>query len=320
MVLDQPSDEPGSSRGDVTSIRTESSILAPDLQLDCLETDDDDDDDDDEDVVHTTAQPQSTLFPCTESISVDSSDTATTSADSGEDGPSTAPPRVIRPHQRVRSASTSDTGHLPKIRRLNSHRDPFGHHNSVFSNNLYMPHALLLRRQQLQREIHRRSIIPTRDNGELDLPLSLARHRILVNNTGAIGSHFNRLLQLVGMRGLNMGLRQDVIEQHTSTSKYLAEDVADKEEDREKCTICLVNFEGNIEIRTLGCKHLFHTNCVDRWLRSNKQCPMCRLQVDSHSPLSIDPNVADAPSEGNVAEAGDNTLSRQSPPSSPSSS
>lgn len=293
-------------------------LSAPDLQLDCLEDDDNEDgddeeeDDDDEDGQPTNNDQHRRI--CAESfLESGSSDAATTSTDSGEDGPSTAQPSPAGRPQRFRSASTSDTAPpQPKIRRLNSHRDPFGHANDVLSNNapssnsLYVPHVLLLRRQQLQRELHRRFRTYTRDENdgsELELPLSysLARHRLLVSHNGrGIESRLNMLLQLIGVRGLNTGLRQEVIEQHTTTSKYLSEDVADKEEDREKCTICLANFEVDIEIRTLNCKHCFHTNCVDRWLKCNKQCPMCRIHVDAATNaktiLSTAPSAENPPS------------------------
>ena len=28
--------------------------------------------------------------------------------------------------------------------------------------------------------------------------------------------------------------------------------------------------------KTLNCNHDFHANCVNRWLRSNDTCPLCR--------------------------------------------
>ena len=161
---------------------------------------------------------------------------------------------------------------------------------------------MLLRRQQIQRELQRRfrTVQDVDDGAELELPLTYAmpRHRMLLNNTGMrVESQFNRLLQLVGMRGLPGGVRQEVIDQHTTTSKYKEEDVAEKEEDREKCTICLVNFEVDIEIRTLSCKHCFHTECVDRWLKSNwiKGCPICRLNIDANANTKTAPENPPVP-------------------------
>jgi HRD ubiquitin ligase complex, ER membrane component len=28
--------------------------------------------------------------------------------------------------------------------------------------------------------------------------------------------------------------------------------------------------------------HLFHVECVDQWLSSNKRCPICRVDIETH--------------------------------------
>ncbi|VDP01157.1 unnamed protein product [Soboliphyme baturini] len=57
--------------------------------------------------------------------------------------------------------------------------------------------------------------------------------------------------------------------------------------EEEKCPICLSEFERNEFVRTLPCNHPFHIACIDRWLITNKKCPICRLSID-HALL---PNV-----------------------------
>ncbi|OQR96772.1 hypothetical protein ACHHYP_13614 [Achlya hypogyna] len=47
------------------------------------------------------------------------------------------------------------------------------------------------------------------------------------------------------------------------------------------CPICLADFKGEDEIRDLPCKHLFHVPCIDEWLRKNKTCPMCKLDIEA---------------------------------------
>lgn len=61
------------------------------------------------------------------------------------------------------------------------------------------------------------------------------------------------------------------------------------------CCICLANYEDNDELRELPCTHLFHSECVDKWLKINALCPLCKLEVSemgsvaSSSTLNIDP-------------------------------
>lgn len=34
--------------------------------------------------------------------------------------------------------------------------------------------------------------------------------------------------------------------------------------------------------RRLPCMHLFHIECVDQWLATNKRCPICRVDIETH--------------------------------------
>ncbi|KAL4299825.1 hypothetical protein HN51_050488 [Arachis hypogaea] len=55
-----------------------------------------------------------------------------------------------------------------------------------------------------------------------------------------------------------------------------------EEEDREEleCVICLSGFEEGEMGRTLPkCGHAFHVECIDMWLSSHCNCPICRAPV-----------------------------------------
>ncbi|KAK6941568.1 Zinc finger, RING-type [Dillenia turbinata] len=45
------------------------------------------------------------------------------------------------------------------------------------------------------------------------------------------------------------------------------------------CCICLTRYEDNDELRELPCTHFFHTSCVDKWLKINASCPLCKYEV-----------------------------------------
>ncbi|XP_054797305.1 E3 ubiquitin-protein ligase At1g12760-like isoform X2 [Prosopis cineraria] len=45
------------------------------------------------------------------------------------------------------------------------------------------------------------------------------------------------------------------------------------------CCICLTMYEDNDELRELACSHLFHKDCVDKWLKINALCPLCKGEV-----------------------------------------
>ncbi|KAL3514036.1 hypothetical protein ACH5RR_026753 [Cinchona calisaya] len=47
-----------------------------------------------------------------------------------------------------------------------------------------------------------------------------------------------------------------------------------------ECSICLCEFKEGDEARELLCKHVFHKNCLEKWLRgSHGTCPLCRRLV-----------------------------------------
>ncbi|XP_018328289.1 RING finger protein 44-like [Agrilus planipennis] len=46
--------------------------------------------------------------------------------------------------------------------------------------------------------------------------------------------------------------------------------------DQTSCVVCMCDFEARQLLRVLPCSHEFHAKCIDKWLRSNRTCPICR--------------------------------------------
>eukprot|EP01028_Stygiella_incarcerata_P007195 TRINITY_DN29550_c0_g1_i1.p1 TRINITY_DN29550_c0_g1~~TRINITY_DN29550_c0_g1_i1.p1 ORF type:complete len:190 (-),score=46.81 TRINITY_DN29550_c0_g1_i1:115-684(-) len=47
------------------------------------------------------------------------------------------------------------------------------------------------------------------------------------------------------------------------------------------CQICLMNFSKGEEIMDLPCSHSFHVECISKWFKENKTCPVCRKEIVS---------------------------------------
>ena len=45
------------------------------------------------------------------------------------------------------------------------------------------------------------------------------------------------------------------------------------------CSICLCDFEEGDQVRKLICGHLYHENCVMKWLEKNSTCPICKTSL-----------------------------------------
>ncbi|KAJ4758069.1 E3 ubiquitin-protein ligase [Rhynchospora pubera] len=50
------------------------------------------------------------------------------------------------------------------------------------------------------------------------------------------------------------------------------------EEDAE-CCICLSAYDDGVMLRELPCGHHFHCSCIDKWLRINAICPLCKYNI-----------------------------------------
>ncbi len=121
---------------------------------------------------------------------------------------------------------------------------------------LFGPHPMTL--QQLQSQFGGNFIISYPDSmGYLD-PSSMTYDELL------------RLQERIGH--VNTGINQNQIEANTSTYKI------DKDLE-EQCNICLEKFKKDDSVRRLPCLHLYHSDCIDNWLKQNKTCPTCRKDV-----------------------------------------
>ncbi|KAK9725652.1 hypothetical protein RND81_05G160000 [Saponaria officinalis] len=50
-----------------------------------------------------------------------------------------------------------------------------------------------------------------------------------------------------------------------------------------ECPICLTVFVDGEEIKQVKiCKHLFHKSCIEKWLSTHFNCPVCRAFISNH--------------------------------------
>ncbi|KAF3445951.1 hypothetical protein FNV43_RR11128 [Rhamnella rubrinervis] len=88
-----------------------------------------------------------------------------------------------------------------------------------------------------------------------------------------------------------VGLRQSIINSITVCKYKKGEGLIEGTE----CSVCLNEFQEDETLRLLPkCNHAFHIPCIDTWLRSHTNCPLCRAIIVTDSlrpPLpSLDPN------------------------------
>ncbi|XP_075145016.1 ring finger protein murashka isoform X2 [Haematobia irritans] len=88
--------------------------------------------------------------------------------------------------------------------------------------------------------------------------------------------------------------------------------------DQTSCVVCMCDFEIRQILRVLPCSHEFHAKCVDKWLRSNRTCPICRGNAsdyfDNQQPTQL-PASQTTPAENPVTPTpnSNNGTSAQTP-------
>ena len=60
----------------------------------------------------------------------------------------------------------------------------------------------------------------------------------------------------------------------------------------EDCPICLTEFGGG-EVKEMECKHMFHKECVEKWLGVSATCPVCRYQMPVDESGRVDSGLDD---------------------------
>ncbi|XP_071693821.1 uncharacterized protein [Rutidosis leptorrhynchoides] len=103
-----------------------------------------------------------------------------------------------------------------------------------------------------------------------------------------------------------VGLDQSVIDS-IEVFKYRKK----HESDVKDCAICLGEFQDDETLRILPkCCHVFHVTCIDTWLRSHVNCPVCRAPIvdnnnnnnndNDNTSISIDNQVDQDPTHSNT--------------------
>ena len=59
-----------------------------------------------------------------------------------------------------------------------------------------------------------------------------------------------------------------------------------KNEQFQKCVICMEKYKINDEVKTLPCFHIFHKECIDHWFKGgNDSCPICKNKINHNNDL-----------------------------------
>ena len=118
-----------------------------------------------------------------------------------------------------------------------------------------------------------------------------------INNDGfENGSGFRRIMIPMGGMGGQMGDQGDLNELIERMLHYSREnptdativselpetkidDIKKLDNDKKNCVICMEDFKNGDKSTNLPCLHMFHTNCIQSWLKTQNTCPICKFKL-----------------------------------------
>ena len=82
--------------------------------------------------------------------------------------------------------------------------------------------------------------------------------------------------------GLDEGepLDDDIIQTYPISK---IQDINKLSEDKKRCSICLENYKNGDDSIILPCIHIFHSECIKKWMKKNGVCPICKFKIDSNN-------------------------------------
>ena len=57
------------------------------------------------------------------------------------------------------------------------------------------------------------------------------------------------------------------------------DDINKLDNDKKNCVICMEDFKNGDVTTNLPCLHMFHTNCIQSWLKTQNTCPICKFKL-----------------------------------------
>ncbi|KAF9951336.1 Nucleolysin TIAR [Mortierella alpina] len=90
------------------------------------------------------------------------------------------------------------------------------------------------------------------------------------------------------VRAIKAALPSSTASTSTSTSTSTSSTSSADDGVDENCTICLQTYKLPDLLRTLPCRHGFHVDCIDTWLQTSAQCPICRQEVTAAAVASME--------------------------------
>ena len=94
---------------------------------------------------------------------------------------------------------------------------------------------------------------------------------------------YNRI-ETMEDRMMEIAMRESLLHYKTQEKKpniklAIKSMICDDKYKGENCAICKCEFENDVNITILKCKHILHTECISEWVKYKAECPVCRDKI-----------------------------------------
>ena len=137
--------------------------------------------------------------------------------------------------------------------------------------------------------LKRRPILKRIIDNEIISPLKQYQNQIpqrnLNNNNNVLrhaNSHIFRRPQLFADNIISFNISEENDDENVTKLVSIIPVFTVKEKNinnNNKCAICLSDFEVGEKKSTLPCMHSFHYNCIEKWIKDKKSCPICKFEI-----------------------------------------
>lgn len=96
---------------------------------------------------------------------------------------------------------------------------------------------------------------------------------------------FSNIIDLLFTIPLNTNTTNDENQDNIITIDILSKNsivsIYDEDANDSTCSVCLDIIRNSTIVRKLtSCNHIFHLECIDRWVATNHKCPLCRTNIN----------------------------------------
>ena len=166
------------------------------------------------------------------------------------------------------SSQINNSNFINNIKKTACFYNPENDKNKIINNNIINEKTISTSRETKPKTRNSKPNIPSQSSDEL-LKIAINKEKKHFKNSHNKIEKFNNFKREILLPEFAKNFPISIFRVYQSKNENI----------QKECTICLEDFIIGREIITLPCFHIFHVECICDWLRRNKTCPLCKIDV-----------------------------------------